>query len=97
MLLLLLELKILYLVKLIGKNILNIEMSIIVKKIKSLQIFSDGSFYFCNSNVFKKSKKLKFCDEDFKNSKFGDKKKVFLNNVISYDNFKYRYKFFKIN
>jgi len=68
----------------------------LLRKIKSLQIFSDGSLSYSNSNLLKMSKKCNFYQKDFKNSRFCDKKGGGLKNLTDLDNFEYRYKFLKI-
>jgi hypothetical protein len=66
----------------------------LIKKIKALQIFSDGSLNYYNNNFLKTSKKLNFWENDFKNSKFCEKKIYLLKNVSDHENVEYRYKFF---
>lgn len=69
----------------------------LLRKIKSLQIFSDGSLNYYNSNLLKMTKKYNFCKKDFKNSKFCDKKgQLFLQTTADSDNVEYRYKFLKV-
>jgi hypothetical protein len=54
----------------------------LIKKIKALQIFSDGSLNYYNNNFLKTSKKLNFWENDFKNSKFCEKKNIFVKKCV---------------
>ena len=68
----------------------------LIKRIKSLEIFSDGSLNYYNNNFLKMSKKLNVLEKDFKNSKFCDKETYLLKNLADHENFEYRHKFLKI-
>ena len=69
----------------------------LLRRIKSLQIFSDGSISYYNSNLLKATKKYNFCKKDFKNSKFCNKKdQLLLQNMADSGNLEYRYKFLKV-
>lgn len=89
----LLELKILCLGKLIGKLCSVKLQQVKMKKIKFIQIFSDGSLNYDIMNCLITTKNYNFCEKDFKNSKFCDRKETSLKDVADYENFRFRHKF----
>jgi hypothetical protein len=66
-----------------------------MKKIKFIQVFSDGSLNYDNINCLTTAKHYNFCEKDFKNSKFCNKKEVVLKDVANYENLRFRQKFLK--
>lgn len=66
-----------------------------MKKIKRIQIFSDGSLNYDNMNCLITTKNYNFCEKDFKNSKFCNRKKKLLKDVADHENFRFRHKFLK--
>jgi len=51
-------------------------MTIKLKHVKNLNIFSDGSISLCYSGFFKDFKKLNFLEKDFKSVSMNKKNKV---------------------
>jgi hypothetical protein len=66
-----------------------------MKKKKVIQIFSDGSLNYNSMNGLNASKSFNFCQRDFKNSKFCDRKEMLLKDVTDHENLKFRHKFLK--
>jgi|MDSW01.2.fsa_nt_gb hypothetical protein len=67
-----------------------------MKKLRFIQIFSDGSLNYCNINNSKIIKKYNFCERDFKNSKFCNRKSPLFKTGIDNENLEFRRKFLKI-
>lgn len=65
-----------------------------IKKVLVLRVFSNGSFYLCNSVVLNLLKNVTINEKDFKNLKLYEKKKHSLKKVFEYEKLKYRNKIF---
>ena len=66
-----------------------------LKSFKTLNVFSDGSIYFCSSSFFKNLKKSNLLEKDFKTVWPKKKDTLRLKESKSFD-LKYRSQFFKI-